>query len=152
MKILNPTSHGALDYALAFAFLVLPGWLEFTQAAASVSYLVGAVYLAASLVTRYPLGLLKVLPFPMHGALEAAMAVAWLAAPWLFGFADDVPARTVFVCAGVALLLAVSVTRYRERDAQRTPNRRERMADRREQSLPVARNRRLAVVDRRLAA
>jgi hypothetical protein len=152
MKILNPTSHGALDYALAIAFLVLPGWLEFTQPAASMSYVVGVAYLAASLVTRYPLGLLKVLPFSMHGVLEAAMAVVWLAAPWLFGFAADVPARTVFVCAGVALLLAVSLTRYGEREAQRSPNRRGQMTDRREQSLPVARNRRLAVVDRRLAA
>jgi hypothetical protein len=78
------------------------------------------------------------------------MAAFWVAMPWVFGFADDVAARNFFVSAGVALLLGVSLTHYRDREVDSVENRRRTFADRRRQSLPVTRNRRLAVTDRRV--
>jgi hypothetical protein len=150
MKLLNPTIHGVLDYTLAIGFLILPGWQNYSPTAASLSYVIGAVYLGASLLTRYPAGVLGAFPFPAHGVLESIMAAFWVVMPWLFGFADDGAARNFFVSAGVALLLGVSLTRYRDREVDSVENRRRTFADRRRQSLPVTRNRRLAVTDRRV--
>jgi hypothetical protein len=81
------------------------------------SYVVGVAYLATSLVTRYPLGVWKVLPFPTHGVIESIMAAAWVAAPWLFGFSAHGPARNFFVIAGVGLLLVVALTDYKSRES-----------------------------------
>ena len=55
-RVINPTIHGVLDYALALAFLLAPGLVDFNDTAANLSYVIGIVYLAASLLTRYPLG------------------------------------------------------------------------------------------------
>lgn len=150
---LRPAVHAALDYGLALGFLALPAWMDFSPAATSTSYVTGALYLAVSLVTRYPAGPLKLLSFPFHGVVEAIMAAAWVVMPWLAGFADDVAARNVFVLAGLGLLCAVSFTRYREPEADYSRhNRRRLMADRRRHTTPVVRNRRLALDDRRALA
>lgn len=113
MKVLNPTVHGILDYGLALVFLLVPSMLDFPPPAAAAAYAIGVVHILASLVTRYPLGLLKLLPFPVHGVIESVMAVAWIALPWLMGFSDHAASRNFFVIAGVGLLVVVALTNYR---------------------------------------
>jgi predicted Kef-type K+ transport protein len=41
------------------------------------------------------------------------MAVAWIALPWIMGFADHTASRNFFVIAGIALLGVVALTNYR---------------------------------------
>jgi hypothetical protein len=112
MKVLDPKVHGFLDYALALLFLILPPLLDFDEPAATVSYVIGVIYIITSLVTRYPLGLFKILPFPVHGVLESIIAAAWIIFPWLFGFSDDTDARNFFIIAGVGLLAVAALTDY----------------------------------------
>lgn len=144
IKVLDPTVHGVLDYVLALAFLLLPGVLDFSDTAAGLSYIAGVLVLGVSLLTSYPLGALKLIPFSVHGVLEAIAAAAWLVSPWLLGFAGDAAARNFFVIAGAGLLLAAALTDYRA-----TKERRHRMIDRRQRSMPVARDRRVDIADRR---
>ncbi|HEV7821960.1 MAG TPA: hypothetical protein VGO84_12335 [Burkholderiales bacterium] len=115
MKVLDPKIHGVLDYALAFAFLLAPALFDFPEPAATLSYVIGFVYIGTSLLTRYPLGLLKWIPFPVHGTLESIMAVGFIVFPWLFGFADVPAPRNFYVVAGVGLLGVVAITDYRGR-------------------------------------
>jgi hypothetical protein len=150
-KVLNPTVHGVLDYALALAFLLAPGLVDFSDSAANLSYLIGIVYLGASLLTRYPLGAMHMIPFPVHGLIESIMAAAWIVMPWLFGFAGDAAARNFFVAAGVGLLAIVAVTDYRATGASAYDGdeRRASLRDRRQRSLAVAIDRRAGGIDRR---
>ena len=67
LRILSPVVHGALDYLLAIAFLLAPQVLAFEHDAARVAQIIGVTYLGVSLLTRYPLGLVKWIPFPVHG-------------------------------------------------------------------------------------
>jgi hypothetical protein len=68
-----------------------------------------------TLLTRFPLGLVKVIPFPVHGAVEVVVGVVLvLAMPRMLGASLDSPARTFFVGAGVAILVVWLLTRYRE--------------------------------------
>lgn len=116
-KVLDPKTHGILDYALAAMFLLAPSLFGFTEVAATASYVIGVVYIGTSLLTRYPLGALKVIPFPTHGVLESVMAAAWIVMPWLLGFAGDAAARNFFVIAGVGLLVVALLTDYKASQA-----------------------------------
>lgn len=80
-KVLNPTVHGVLDYVLALAFLLAPGLVGFGETAANLSTVIGVVYLGASLLTQYPLGAIKMIPFPVHGAIESILAASWIVMP-----------------------------------------------------------------------
>jgi hypothetical protein len=151
MKVLNPTIHAMLDYGLAVLFLLAPALFGFSGTAATLAYASGLVYIATSLLTRYPLGAIKLIPFPVHGVLESIMAAAWIISPWLFGFADLVAARNFFIIAGVALLAVVAVTDYQaaEREGYAGQERR-RLGSRRQQAQGVAvRNERRRRPDRR---
>jgi hypothetical protein len=153
MKLLNPLAHGVLDYALAAAFLVLPGVLGFSPEAASISRIIGISYLGVSLLTKYPLGALKLIPFPVHGVLESLMAASWIVLPWLAGFQDDSAGRTFFMIAGVGLLLVAALTDYKASGAHtafRGAERRNAMLDRRQRYLAVSRERRMGPSDRRI--
>jgi hypothetical protein len=151
-KVLNPTIHGALDYALALTFLFIPGVLGFPNEAAILSQIFGVIYIAASLVTRYPLAVVRLIPFPVHGVIESIMAVVWLVIPWIFGFANHAPARGFFLLAGIGLLVVVSLTDYKATGAglaRRSQERRHRRVDRRERAIAVMVERRSASFDRR---
>lgn len=111
-KALNPKVHGMLDYGLVALFLLAPSLFSFTETAATVSYVIGILYLATSLLTKYPLGAVKLIPFPTHGVIESIMAVSWIALPWIFGFAGDAAARNFFIVAGIGLLAVVALTDY----------------------------------------
>ena len=155
MKILSPTTHGVLDYLLAIAFLAAPAFFGFeSEAAASLARIIGIAYLIASFVTRYPLGALKWIPFPVHGVLEAIMAVSWIVMPWLFGFAEDVVARNFFIAAGIGLLIVAALTDYQssERTTYRGEERRHALVDRRQRMLQVAVDRRVGQFERRTYA
>src|SRR4051812_14845414 len=97
VKMINPFVHGVLDYGLAALFLLLPGLLEFGATASAVSHVIGGLYIVGSLITRYPLGLVQLVPFRTHGVLESVMAGSWIYMPWFFAFSEEAHARNFFV-------------------------------------------------------
>lgn len=152
LKLLSPRVHGALDYLLAIAFLLAPAVFAFPYPARPLAYIIGVVFLGASLLTKYPLGALKLIPFPVHGLIEGIMAAAWVAMPWLFGFAAHSAARNFFVVAGVGLLAVVALTDYKTRGwhgARHGTERRHALIDRRQRAMPMRRDRRNGPQDRR---
>ena len=89
-------------------------------ASAIISYVLAAVHLALTLTTAFPMGVVKVIPFPVHGTLELIVSIALLALPWLAGFADQAAARNFYVGAGVVIFLVWLTTDYRAAEASRT--------------------------------
>jgi hypothetical protein len=150
-KVINPTVHGALDYALALAFIVAPRLADFSLPATRIATIIGVVYLAASLLTRYPLGAVRMIPFPLHGVIESVLAASWIVMPWLFGFADDAMARNFFVAAGIGLLAVAALTDYQSTEGTlyKGEERRHAVIDRRQRMLAVAVDRRVGEFDRR---
>ncbi len=117
MKILPPLVHGFLDYSVVLVFFLAPMLFNFSTIASMLVYVVGTGQLIASLLTAYPLGALKLIPFPIHGMLESVVAVGLIGAPWLFGFVTETNAQIFFVGAGVALLAVVAITDYKGKGA-----------------------------------
>jgi hypothetical protein len=83
----DATLHGVVDYSagalLLTAFPRLAG-IEGTRSARQVR-ISAAIHAGYSTVTNYPLGLVKLLPFQVHLALDAAGALALAATPFVTG-------------------------------------------------------------------
>lgn len=113
MKLLSPSVHGVVDYLVVLALLAIPSLLDFGDTAATLTYLLAIVQLLVSLFTRYPLGLVKRIPFPIHGYYELITALVLIPLPWLFGFSTQDSARNFFVIGGLALFVVWLATNYR---------------------------------------
>ena len=68
---------------------------------------------SCSALTRYPLGIAKVLPFTIHSAGDYLAAALLIAAPFALNFADAESGLAAFyVVMGVAVLAVSLVTNY----------------------------------------
>lgn len=118
MKILPPKIHGFLDYAVILLLAVAPSLFRFTNEAATVCYVLAVVYLAMALLTAYPLGAFKLIPFTLHGAIELVLSPILIAMPWIAGFSYDRPGRYFFIAAGAALFVVWLITDYKAADIE----------------------------------
>ena len=120
MKVLNPRIHGYVDYVSVALLALAPTLFTFGGVAAAICYLSAIGLLGLSLCTAYPLGMARLVPFTVHGGIEFAASIAFIVAPWLFGFDVVAPARNFFVVFGIALFGLYMVTNYKAADAYRT--------------------------------
>lgn len=113
MKFISPRFHGYLDYLVVAAFFFAPSLFAFSSTPKTLAYALGAVHLLVTLLTAFPLGVVKVIPFTVHGGLEFVVALGLIVLPWLAGFAIDPAARAFYVGAGIVILLVVFLTDYK---------------------------------------
>jgi hypothetical protein len=120
-KPLKPLPHAVADYALGGMLLAAPWLFGFSRnRKATVNAVAsGASVLALSLMTRYPLGVCKWVPFRVHGYIEAAAGALTAAAPWTLGFSRNRAATLTHVASGLATLAVFAVTDYDSPDQYR---------------------------------
>src|SRR6185437_13204064 len=83
IRFLTPTWHGLVDYLAAVELLIIPFVLRLGTSAPLAKWLAVATGLAVILVgllTDYKLGLVRIIPFRMHLAIDTAVATAFV---WL---------------------------------------------------------------------
>src|SRR4051794_9010260 len=119
-KPLKPKAHGVVDYVWAGAMIAAPWIFGFhrNKRATIHSVASGAGILGLSLMTRYPLGVAKLIPFPIHGAIESGSGLMTATAPWLFGFSDDRAATIAHVMSGISTFGVVAMTDYGAADGR----------------------------------
>jgi hypothetical protein len=114
VKFLPAWFHAIADYAVGGLLIV--GALLTTSApdkAVATGVVVGVVVLTLSLLTKYPLGLVKVVPFPVHSAGDYLAAVLLVMSPFALSFDGSRGGLDVFyIVAGVAVLAVSLITNY----------------------------------------
>lgn len=84
MKIIPVMVHGVLDYVTAAVLAVLPRWLGWNSNVTRLLTTLSVFTVIYSLLTRYPLGLWKVIPFKGHLLIDALNGIALSTSPaWL---------------------------------------------------------------------
>lgn len=111
MRVISPRMHAPVDYLLVGAFASAPMLLGFGEVATTISLLIAGGYLGMSLFTAYPLGMAKVIPFPVHGTIEMVLAPVMMVLPFLFGLGEV--ARVFFVVMGISAIAIWAMTDYR---------------------------------------
>ena len=101
--------HGYMDYLMGILLIALPSLFNLPQGAAStVPVVLGAGTIVYSLMTRYELGLFRVISVKTHIIIDIIAGLFLIATPWLFGFADLV--YLPFVILGILEVGAASLT------------------------------------------
>jgi general stress protein CsbA len=92
MRFIPTRTHGVIDYAMGALLIVVPYILGFADGTAAqwIPQVLGAALIGASLLTDYELGVVRMIPMPVHLFLDITAGILLAASPWLFGFADRV--------------------------------------------------------------
>jgi hypothetical protein len=117
MKIICNKSHGVLDYVTVAAFALIPTVFGLVGVPAYLSYILAGVHFLMTILTKFQFGIVKVLPLKFHKWVEMAVGPILLVISWVLGFSDDVKARTVFMVAGLVIILVGFLSQYNESDA-----------------------------------
>jgi hypothetical protein len=117
VRLLPAWLHAVADYAVGAGLVIVALAVGGTAGAVGTGVVVGVTVLVVSLLTRYPLGLFKVLPFTVHSAGDYLAAALLLVAPFALHFNDsDASLAAVYVVAGIAVLAVSLVTNYQYSD------------------------------------
>jgi hypothetical protein len=113
VRLLPAWLHAVADYAVGIGLIVIALLVGGATKAVLPGVVVGAVVLLVSLITKYPLGLIKVLPFTVHSAGDYLAAALLLASPFALGFWSSARGLSiVYLVAGVAVLGVSLITNY----------------------------------------
>jgi hypothetical protein len=113
IKLLPAWFHAVADYAVGLLLIVVALAYDGSAGATATGVVVGAVVLLVSALTKYPLGIAKVLPFQVHSGGDYLAAALLVLAPFTLNFADAEGGIAAFYVVMGAAVLAVSlVTNY----------------------------------------
>ncbi len=101
MEVISTKVHGVLDYLAAALLLLLPWMVEWNPTVETLLLILGAGLLVYSLLTRYELGVWKVIPMGVHLVLDGLAGLILLGAAFAL---DDLDSGAFWVLILFGLL------------------------------------------------
>ena len=116
-RLLPAWLHAVADYAVGLSLIVVAVAVGGSGEAVAAGVVVGAVVLAVSMLTKYPLGVVKVLTFTVHSAGDYLAAALLVISPFALDFNNSDTGLTAFyIVAGIAVLAVSLITNYQYSD------------------------------------
>src|ERR1700737_3357999 len=113
VRLLPAWFHAVADYAVGGLLIIVALAVGGSTGAIATGVVVGVVVLTVSMLTRYPLGVVKVLPFTVHSAGDYLAATLLVVAPFALNFSGGDTGLTAFyIGAGLAVLAVSLITNY----------------------------------------
>lgn len=110
MKFITKQIHAFLDYPVAFALIGLPFLLGLGSSnpiAFQLSVATGIAALILTILTDHQLGILRVIPYKIHLAVDFLVGIVFVLAPFIFSF-EGLDAYFYWL-NGAAVLFVVSM-------------------------------------------
>jgi hypothetical protein len=111
MRILSPKIHGVIDYVTVLGLVLAAALFGHGGISTMLAYALAGIHLVMTVLTAFPLGLIKVIPFKVHGMVELVVGIALVVLPWvLSGTVEFSPNGRMFFSAFGAVLIVVWLT------------------------------------------
>ena len=115
-KLIPTRIHGVLDYLTGLVLIAIPLLFNWPQPEAMIFMALGAAALVYSLITRYELGVFKLLPMTAHLVLDMLSGLALVTLPFLGLVAPDL--RPWFWAFGAFEIVVALLTSTRPQFAE----------------------------------
>ena len=109
MRFVTRKIHSLLDYPVALSLIAMPFILELGASNPATKWLSVATGIAAfvlTLLTDHETGVIRVLPYSLHVAIDRLVGVTFLTAPFVLGFGG---LDAAYYWANAIAVLAVTV-------------------------------------------
>jgi hypothetical protein len=111
MKFISPKIHGIIDLLIVVFLLATPTVFNFTGYLIAFTYALACLQLLLVLLTNYPIGVLKVIPFFLHGSIEFIIGDVLIAFGYTL-FKDNIIGKLFYILFGTVVLLTWLCTDY----------------------------------------
>jgi len=117
MKIINSKVHGILDYLTVVFLAASPTLFDMEGDLRTFTYILAAVHLLLTVLTRFELGIIKVIPFPIHGIIEILVAVSLAGVSLYFNQQDNMKGFYYYIWLAVVIALVFLLTDFKNNEA-----------------------------------
>ena len=109
---ITPKAHALVDYTNVAVFLISAGLFWRRNKRAALGALIsGGAALAVNLLTDYPGGVKRVIPFRRHRDIDFGLAALSATMPEFLAFDDD-PERKFFIAEGTVISAVTELTQF----------------------------------------
>jgi hypothetical protein len=78
-----------------------------------MTYSLAGIHFVLTLITNFELGVVKLLPFRLHGTIELIVSITLVGSPWILGFSENYIDRFYYVAFGAAVFIVWTLTDYK---------------------------------------
>ncbi len=112
MKFISPRVHAFIDLLVVVFLFASPTVFGFTGTLAMFTYVLGIIHLLLTLLTDFSMGVVKIIPLPIHGVIEFVVGVVLIALAYTL-FKNYPDGTLYYVIFGTIVLLTWLVTDYK---------------------------------------
>jgi hypothetical protein len=113
VKLFPAFLHALGDYAAGIVLFLIGIFADGPDAAKATGIVLGAVLVVGSLLTRYPLGAVRVIPFPVHSAGDYIIGILAIVFSFALGFwSDNTGVAVAYLVIGIVVVALSLLTNY----------------------------------------
>lgn len=119
MKVINSKVHGILDYATVVFLLLSPTLFAMDGTLATFTYILGVVHFLLTILTAFEPGLIRIIPFRVHGWIELVVAVALTGVAFWFNSIGNTTGFYFYLLLAVVIFVVYLLTDFTSASLQR---------------------------------
>ncbi len=113
MKIISSKTHAILDYATVIFLLASPSLFKMENLLSTFTYVLAGVHFLLTILTNFEFGLLKVIPFRIHGLIEIVVAIVLAAIAFWFNNNGSELGLYFYLLLAVVIVIVFILTNFR---------------------------------------
>ena len=110
---LNSKIHGAIDYLVVIFLFLSPALFGLKDTTATFTYVLAAVHLILTITTKFEFGLVKIIPFNVHGMIELIVSIVLIGVAFYLGNLEGVLSRNFYLSFGIVVFITWLITDYK---------------------------------------
>lgn len=113
MKIISSKVHGILDYATVIFLLAAPTLFKMEGTLCTFTYVLAGVHFALTALTAFEVGLVKVIPFKVHGIIEVVVAAVLTGVAFWFKRNDNELGFYFYLGLAIVIMIVFLLTDFK---------------------------------------
>ncbi len=110
---LNSKTHGAIDYLVVVFLFLSPTLFGLIDITTTFTYVVAAIHLLLTITTKFEFGLVKIIPFKIHGVIELIVSIVLIGVAFYLGNLEGELSRNFYLSFGIAVFITWLITDYK---------------------------------------
>jgi hypothetical protein len=110
---LNSKTHGAIDYLVVVFLFLSPTLFGLKDITTTFTYVLAAIHLLLTITTKFEFGLVKIIPFKIHGVIELIVSIVLIGVAFYLGNLEGQLSRNFYLSFGVAVFITWLITDYK---------------------------------------